>query len=158
LAVHSLKDLPTDQPRELKVAAVTRRAPTGDCLLIHANRYSPGKPLGLPRGARVGTSSLRREAQLLNERSDLDVVPVRGNVPSRIKLAREGAVDAVILAQAGLSRSFRWTSRLARSCPLRDKGLWRLKQGFESPTIWPTQCEDCWIRSRNWKRGWREVF
>jgi hydroxymethylbilane synthase len=104
LAVHSLKDLPTTQPKGLKVAAVSKRVDASDCLLVRASRYDASKLLGLPEGATVGTSSLRREAQLLSERPDVRVVPVRGNVPTRCEKARDGEVDATILAEAGIGR------------------------------------------------------
>jgi hydroxymethylbilane synthase len=104
LAVHSLKDLPTQQPEGLRVAAVTARASAGDCLVIDSTRFRPGDPLGLPQGATVGTSSLRREALLLSQRPDLKIVPIRGNVPTRVQSVRDHKVDAVVLAQAGLQR------------------------------------------------------
>jgi hydroxymethylbilane synthase len=104
LAVHSLKDLPTEQPAGLVIASVPARAGTGDCLVLSTERFDPSQPLGLPNGARVGTSSLRRQAQLLWRRPDLKVEPIRGNVPTRVRSAREGRYDAVVLAEAGLSR------------------------------------------------------
>lgn len=104
LAVHSLKDLPTRQPPGLVVAAVPQREDTADVLLIHAARHTPSEAFGLPRGARVGSSSLRREAELLSIRPDLVIEPLRGNVPTRLAAAREGKLDAVVLAEAGLKR------------------------------------------------------
>jgi hydroxymethylbilane synthase len=104
LAVHSLKDLPTVQPAGLEVGGIPERADAGDCLVIAPARFDASAPLGLARGARVGTSSLRREAQLLAERSDLQIVPLRGNVPTRVAAAAGGKVDAVVLAEAGLHR------------------------------------------------------
>ncbi len=104
LAVHSLKDLPTLQPPGLFVLAIPKREVTEDCLVFHAPKFHPQLPLGLHEGARVGTSSLRREAQLLAIRPDLKIESIRGNVPTRVKLAREGKFDAVVLAQAGLHR------------------------------------------------------
>jgi hydroxymethylbilane synthase len=104
LAVHSLKDLPTQQPEGLEVAAVPRRVDPADCLLIAESRFAPDQALGLPRGARVGTSSLRREAQLLADRPDLEIFPLRGNVPTRVQAAASGKLDAVVLAEAGLLR------------------------------------------------------
>jgi hydroxymethylbilane synthase len=104
LAVHSLKDLPTEQPAGLKVAAIPPRVIAGDCLVVAASSYLASDPLGLKRGAVVGTSSLRREAELLAVRSDLKIVPVRGNVPTRVRLVQEGKLDAVALAEAGLYR------------------------------------------------------
>jgi len=104
LAVHSLKDLPTDQPSGLRVAAVPAREDSGDCLLINPGKRVAGELLELPAGASVGTSSLRREAQLLWQRSDLKIVPLRGNVPTRVQAVKDGKLDAVVLANAGLHR------------------------------------------------------
>jgi hydroxymethylbilane synthase len=104
IAVHSLKDLPTTQPAGLFVAAIPPRVGAADCLIVHPDRVAAGEPLGLPRGASVGTSSLRREAQLLDARPDLNVSSLRGNVPSRVAQVREGKLDAAVLAAAGLER------------------------------------------------------
>jgi len=104
LAVHSLKDLPTRQPAPLRVACVPPRESDGDCLLIHRDRVDDKKPLKLSERARVGTSSLRREAQMLAVRADVEISPLRGNVPTRVAAVREGKVDAAILAHAGLKR------------------------------------------------------
>jgi len=104
LAVHSLKDLPTLQPPGLVVHAIPQRERTEDCLVIHAGLAPTTLPLGLPQGARVGTSSLRREAQLLSVRPDLKISPIRGNVPTRVKMAQDGKLDAVVLAHAGIAR------------------------------------------------------
>ena len=103
LAVHSLKDLPTDSPPGLIVAAVLEREDPRDALVL--NRGIMGQSLDdLPRGSRVGTSSLRRRAQLLATRPDLEVAELRGNVPTRLKKVDEGRVHAAILAAAGLHR------------------------------------------------------
>ncbi|MEO7180985.1 MAG: hydroxymethylbilane synthase, partial [Gemmatimonadaceae bacterium] len=103
IAVHSLKDLPTDSPAGLIVAAVLEREDPRDALVL--NRGILGQSLGdLPRGSRVGTSSLRRRAQLLAARPDLDVAELRGNVPTRLMKVDEGRVHAAILAAAGLHR------------------------------------------------------
>ena len=104
LAVHSLKDLPTQQPDGLRVGAVSKREVSDDCLLIHPDHVDPTLPLTLRKGAKVGTSSLRREAELLSLRADLNIVPIRGNVPTRVKAVRDAKFDAVVLAKAGLSR------------------------------------------------------
>lgn len=101
LAVHSLKDLPTDFPRGLGLIAVPGRADPRDVLVW------PGGDGGvedLPDGAVVGTSSLRRRAQLLSRRPDLRVRDVRGNVETRVRKCREGEYDALVLAAAGLLR------------------------------------------------------
>lgn len=97
LAVHSLKDLPTELPEGLGIAAIPQREDPRDAVL--------GSPLSeLPKGARVGTSSERRRAQVLALRPDLDVQPVRGNVDTRIRKLREGRYAAIVLALAGLRR------------------------------------------------------
>jgi hydroxymethylbilane synthase len=103
LAVHSLKDLPTDSPAGLIVAAVLEREDPRDALVL--NHGIMGQSLDdLPRGSRVGTSSLRRRAQLLALRPDLEVAELRGNVPTRLRKVDEGRVHAAILAAAGLHR------------------------------------------------------
>lgn len=104
VAVHSLKDLPTDQPEGLQLAAISKREATNDCLIISPKAYALGETLSLKRGSTVGTSSLRREAQLFSERSDLKVIPIRGNVPTRVRAVAQERVDAVVLAEAGLLR------------------------------------------------------
>ena len=104
LAVHSLKDLPTLQPEGLKLACIPERRNPADCLLIHPAAWAPGGTLPLIQGAKVGTSSLRREAELLSERKDLTVLPVRGNVPTRLEKLRKREYDAVVFAAAGLER------------------------------------------------------
>lgn len=104
LAVHSLKDLPTLEPSGLRVASIPERELASDVLVIHPKAHAPGNPGYLVTGARVGTSSLRREAQLLSLRADLRVLPIRGNVPTRVDLVRRGEMQAVVLAEAGLRR------------------------------------------------------
>jgi len=100
LAVHSLKDLPVRLPDGLVVGAIPVRADVQDVLLS-----GQGWTLAtLPEGARVGTSSLRRQAQLLAQRPDLTVCSIRGNVDTRIRKSQTGEYDAVILAAAGLTR------------------------------------------------------
>ena len=102
-AVHSLKDLPTDGAYGTEIVAILEREDPRDVLV-----RSGGAPCAslaeLPRGARVGTSSLRRRAQLRALRPDLEVVELRGNVPTRIRKVDEGQADAAILAAAGLLR------------------------------------------------------
>jgi hydroxymethylbilane synthase len=100
LAVHSLKDLPTDVPRGLTIGAVLQRADPRDALVAAA----PVSFDALQAGARVGTSSLRRRAQLLARRPDLDVRDLRGNVPTRVDKVLAGDLDAAVLAVAGLTR------------------------------------------------------
>lgn len=100
LVVHSLKDLPVEPVDGLVVAAIPPRADARDVLI------SPGGWTldSLPRGARVGTSSLRRAAQLLAHRPDLTLLPLRGNVDTRIRKAEQGDYDAIVLAAAGVTR------------------------------------------------------
>ena len=99
-AVHSLKDLPTATPAGLALGAILERADPRDALVAAA----PVTLDTLPRGARVGTSSLRRRAQLLARRPDLDVRDLRGNVPTRVRKVVDGELDAAVLALAGLVR------------------------------------------------------
>ena len=100
LAVHSLKDLPTQGPEALTLGAVPGRESVFDALIAPQFRTLDA----LPAGARVGTSSLRRKALLKHMRPDLEVVDIRGNVETRLNQALEGKVEAVILAEAGLHR------------------------------------------------------
>jgi len=102
-AVHSLKDLPTESPAGLAVVAVLPREDPRDVLIVGPTHKA--KTLAeLKPGARVGTSSLRRRAQLAAARPDLEVVELRGNVPTRLRKVAEGEVDAAVLAAAGLLR------------------------------------------------------
>jgi hydroxymethylbilane synthase len=102
LAVHSLKDVPTNLAEGLVLAAVLERADPSDALVV-----APGRPKrlrDLPQGARVGTSSLRRRAQLLALRPDLLIEELRGNLDTRLARVAEGKYDAALLAYAGLQR------------------------------------------------------
>lgn len=100
VAVHSLKDLPVEDTPGLVVAALPEREAAHDVLVSSA-----GQPLsGLQEGARVGTCSLRRTAQLLARRPDLTILPLRGNVDTRVQKVLNGEYDAIVLAQAGLIR------------------------------------------------------
>lgn len=101
--VHSLKDLPTEAPDGLPVLAVLEREDPRDALVVNSN-ISAETLDDLPRGSRVGTSSLRRRAQLLALHPDLEVVELRGNVPTRLRKVDDGQVHAAILAAAGLHR------------------------------------------------------
>ncbi len=99
-AVHSLKDMPAELPAGLALVATPRREDTRDVLITH-----DGATLdALPPATRVGTSSLRRRAQILTQRPDLRTVPLRGNVDTRLGKLQAGAVDAIVLASAGLRR------------------------------------------------------
>lgn len=100
LAVHSLKDMPTVLPEGLCLTAITERANVGDAFV--SNKYATFEEL--PLGAVVGTSSLRRKAQLLAKRPDLEIRDLRGNVDTRLRKLDEGLYDAIILAAAGLER------------------------------------------------------
>lgn len=100
LAVHSLKDLPTELSEQFEIAAVLTREDPRDALC--SKKFASIEEL--PQGARVGTSSLRREAQLKAIRPDLVVHPLRGNVDTRLRKLEEGEYDAIILAVAGLRR------------------------------------------------------
>ena len=101
-AVHSLKDLPTELPEGLVMAALSRRENPLDAFVAHSSFSAPLDQL--PEGARVGTSSLRRTAQLKAWRPDLDIVPLRGNVDTRIKKLDESDWHGIVLAAAGLIR------------------------------------------------------
>ena len=100
LAVHSLKDLPTELNLGFEIAAITKRE--NPCDVLCSQRYKTIDEL--PRGARVGTSSLRRQAQLMAIRPDLKIFPLRGNVDTRLRKLAQGEYDAIILAAAGLTR------------------------------------------------------
>lgn len=100
LAVHSLKDMPTVLPEGLCLTAITERANVGDAFV--SNKYNSFAEL--PQGATLGTSSLRRKAQLLAARPDLKIIDLRGNVDTRLRKLDEGQYDAIILAAAGLER------------------------------------------------------
>jgi hydroxymethylbilane synthase len=100
LAVHSMKDVPVELPEGLTIAAICKREDVRDALLS-----TSGATLrDLPAGARVGTSSLRRKAQLLRTRRELQILELRGNVDTRIEKLKRGDYDAIVLAKAGLDR------------------------------------------------------
>ncbi len=98
--VHSAKDLPAAPIRATKIGAYLPRADPRDCLVLRA----PGRLRTLSRGARIGSSSLRRRAQLLGLRPDVEVVPIRGNVGTRLERLGSGDLDGIVLAAAGLRR------------------------------------------------------
>ena len=100
LAVHSLKDLPTEPPPGLRVGAILAREDSRDALVAPAGV----RLAALPPGARIGTSSLRRQAQIAALRPDLRIVDLRGNVPTRVEKVRSREIDAAVLALAGLRR------------------------------------------------------
>jgi hydroxymethylbilane synthase len=127
LAVHSLKDLPTELPAGLVLAATPAREDPRDALV--------GKRLAdLPAGAKVGTSSLRRAAQLRKIRPDLRIEPVRGNLDTRLRKLDQGRYDAIMLAAAGLKR-LGWEDRIAEIlspdivCPAVGQGALAIETG-----------------------------
>ncbi|HEY9479606.1 MAG TPA: hydroxymethylbilane synthase, partial [Gemmatimonadaceae bacterium] len=101
--VHSLKDLPTESPDGLTISAILEREDPRDVLVVNDGIFAQSIA-ELPRGSRVGTSSLRRRAMLAHLRPDVDAVELRGNVPTRLRKVDEGQVHAAILAGAGLRR------------------------------------------------------
>lgn len=110
MAVHSMKDVPTKLPTGLGIGCILEREDPRDALISAFNSVDE-----LPEGAIIGTSSLRRAAQLLHLRPDLKIVPLRGNVETRLRKVREGEVNATILAMAGLRRLGMFD---AANCPI----------------------------------------
>jgi hydroxymethylbilane synthase len=110
VAVHSVKDIPTDTPPRLSFPAVCRRDDVRDCL-VSANGV---RLADLRRGARIGTGSFRRQSQILHLRPDLDMRDLRGNVDTRLRKVESGEYDAVILAKAGLDR-LGWSHRISET-------------------------------------------
>jgi len=106
LVVHSLKDLPTEEPDGLEIIAIPERADAADLLLARRDLLSRdhADPFGLPPGAVLGTSSLRRASQALASSPKIEVRALRGNVPTRIRKLRDGDYDAILLAAAGVRR------------------------------------------------------
>ncbi len=139
LAVHSLKDLPTERVPGLVVIAVPPRESVRDVLLSRE-----GKQLAeLPPGAIVGTGSLRRQAQLLHVRPDLKMADVRGNVDTRIRKLQAGQYDALVLAEAGLKR-LGLSKHITQLLPLDimlpavGQGAWASRCAMTTPT--PAAC------------------
>jgi hydroxymethylbilane synthase len=144
LAVHSVKDIPTETPSRLMFPAVCRREDVRDCLVGPSGTTLAS----LRQGARVGTGSLRRQAQLRHIRPDLDVRELRGNVDTRLRKVESGEYDAVMLAKAGLDR-LGWSERItetlspevflpavgqgaiALECRLRDTEVGELVSGLD---------------------------
>jgi hydroxymethylbilane synthase len=133
LAVHSLKDLPTELPAGLVLAAIPEREDPRDAVL--------GRKLAdLPAGAKVGTSSLRRAAQLRKLRPDLAIESVRGNLDTRVRKLDEGQYDAIVLAAAGLKR-LGWADRIAeileadRMCSAVGQGALAIETRAEGPGL-----------------------
>jgi hydroxymethylbilane synthase len=134
LAVHSLKDLPTELPRGLTIAAIAEREDPRDAVV--------GARLGdLPGGARVGTSSLRRTAQLKALRPDLIIEPLRGNLDTRLRKLEEGRYDAIVAACAGLKR-LGWEQRIAEvleprvMCPAVGQGALAVETREDGGSAW----------------------
>ncbi len=136
LAVHSMKDMPMALPDGLRLAAVPEREVWTDCFL--SERFA--SLADLPPGANVGTSSLRRQAQVLAERPDVRISLLRGNVETRLRKMQEGAYDAIILASAGLRRlglSARYQEDLAppRFLPAVGQGALGLEIRADRPDL-----------------------
>jgi hydroxymethylbilane synthase len=113
LAVHSMKDVPTEIPSGLTFPAICKREDVRDALVGHEKGASLA---GLPQGARVGTSSLRRQSQLRHLRPDLKLLELRGNVDTRLKKVESGDYDAIVLAKAGLDR-LGWSAKISEVIP-----------------------------------------
>ncbi len=108
LAIHSLKDLPTEIPKGLTIAAYSKREEDRDVIVLSQRdaRYHSGADAldGIPLAGKVGTSSLRRAAQINWRRPDVSVIPIRGNLETRLRKLREEGLDAIVVAAAGLNR------------------------------------------------------
>lgn len=113
VAVHSLKDLPTVQPDGLRIGAVSKRHDPRDAVVSNGSL----KLAQLKQGSRIGTGSLRRQAQILHHFPDLTIAPVRGNVDTRIRKLKNGGFDAIVLAVAGLER-LDLAGELTEICPI----------------------------------------
>lgn len=134
LAVHSLKDLPTELAAPFTIAAIPPRIDPRDAFV--SVKYASFA--SLPSGARIGTSSLRRQSQLLAQRRDVELVEFRGNVDTRLRKLSEGVVDAVILASAGLERLERteWIRERFSSlvlCPAPGQGALAIETRADDP-------------------------
>lgn len=112
LAVHSMKDVPIEVPDPLWIPAITEREDPRDVLVSKKNITLAG----LPKGARIGTSSLRRQAQLLHYRPDFQIVPLRGNVNTRLQKLEMENLDAIVLAAAGMKR-MDWETKVTEYLP-----------------------------------------
>lgn len=111
LAVHSMKDVPTELPDELHLAVICEREDPRDAFIAPLSKDAPKCFTDLPYGATVGTSSLRRSCQLLHLRPDIKIGQLRGNLDTRLRKLDEGVYDAIILAAAGVKR-LGWGSRI----------------------------------------------
>lgn len=104
IAVHSLKDMPTNQPEGLVLGAVLQRADPADWLFINKSAVDNDQTLRLKKHPVIGTSSARRKSQILHFRPDANIQDIRGNVPTRLRKLEEGQFDAILLAAAGVTR------------------------------------------------------
>lgn len=104
LAIHSHKDLETNPPEGLTIAAVSPRESPADILLVRKTAAAPNELWNLPKNAVVGTSSARRKSQVMRFRPDIEIKDLRGNVPTRINKLQKGLYDAILLANAGVRR------------------------------------------------------
>ncbi len=113
IAVHSMKDVPTEFPDGLHLAVICKREDPRDAFIskIQNLKFKTQKFIDLPKGATIGTSSLRRSCQLLNIRSDLRIVQLRGNLDTRLRKLADGQFDAIILAVAGVKR-LGWSDKI----------------------------------------------
>ncbi len=114
LAVHSLKDLSTTMPDGLKVGAYCNPEDPSELLLVNPEKYDTTQKLFLKTGSVIGTSSVRRQAQIAYNRPDLKIEPLRGNVPTRVRKLQEGRYDAILIALAGVDRLKLDTGKLIR--------------------------------------------
>lgn len=119
LAVHSMKDVPTDLPQGLHLAAICKREDPRDAFIspMENSRFKVQSLKDLPYGAKVGTSSLRRACQILSIRPDLKIIQLRGNLDTRFRKLDEGQFDAMILAVAGVKR-LGWQHRITEILPV----------------------------------------
>jgi len=113
LAVHSIKDVPTELPRALHLSAITKREDPRDVFISKDGK----KMRELRQGAKIGTSSLRRQAQLLHFRKDLELIPLRGNLDTRLKKLEKENLDGIVLAMAGVKR-LGFESRITEIIPV----------------------------------------
>jgi len=112
LAVHSMKDLPAELPEGLQITAVPTREDPRDVLISGSSR----EVASLPEGARIGTGSLRRIVQLRDWRPDLDIVPIRGNLDTRIRKLEQAELDGIVVAAAGIRR-MGWSEKVTQFIP-----------------------------------------
>lgn len=114
LAVHSLKDMSTTMPDGLMLGAYCSPEDPSELLLVRPEHHDPSLPLGIRKNTVIGTSSVRRQAQITHLRPDLVIVPLRGNVPTRVRRLIEGKFDAILIARAGVERLQLDTGNLIR--------------------------------------------